>query len=80
MAEIELFSARVCPFAQRSRIALMEKGVKVQLIEIDLGNKPDWFSQISPYGKRHHSPGDAFRSELNSDSRQAMNCSFISPL
>lgn len=51
MAKIELFSARVCPFAQRSRIALMEKGVKVQLIEIDLGNKPDWFSRISPYGK-----------------------------
>jgi glutathione S-transferase len=48
---LELYSASVCPFAHRTRLALMEKGLDFQLIEIDLNNKPDWFSEVSPYGK-----------------------------
>jgi len=51
MANIELFSARVCPFAQRCRMMLIEKGLTFEEVEIDLGNKPDWFRQLSPYGK-----------------------------
>lgn len=50
MESIELFSARVCPFAHRSRLALMEKNLPFTLIEIDLRNKPDWYSQINPAG------------------------------
>ncbi len=50
MEKIELFSARVCPFAHRSRLALMEKNLPFTLIEIDLRNKPDWYSQINPVG------------------------------
>jgi glutathione S-transferase len=45
MNDIELFSARVCPFAHRSRLALMEKNLPFTLIQIDLRNKPDWFRQ-----------------------------------
>jgi glutathione S-transferase len=48
---LELYSASVCPFAHRTRLTLMEKGIDFQLIEIDLNNKPDWFSEVSPYGK-----------------------------
>ena len=48
---VELYSASVCPFAHRTRLTLMEKGIDFQLIEIDLNNKPDWFLQVSPYGK-----------------------------
>jgi len=48
---LELYSASVCPFAHRTRLTLMEKGLDFQLIEIDLNNKPDWFSEVSPYGK-----------------------------
>lgn len=51
MADIEIISAEVCPFAQRSRMVLIEKGVDFSLTEVDLDNKPDWFSQVSPYGK-----------------------------
>lgn len=51
MAEIEIYSATVCPFAQRSRLALLEKGIDFKLIEIDLQNKPEGFTDISPYGK-----------------------------
>ncbi len=51
MPEVELISARVCPFAQRTRLALMEKDVAFRLIEIDLEAKPDWFLEVSPYEK-----------------------------
>ncbi|HEY9846678.1 MAG TPA: glutathione S-transferase family protein [Candidatus Caenarcaniphilales bacterium] len=51
MAEIEIYSAALCPFAHRARLTLREKGIPFQLIEIDLQNKPPHFREISPYGK-----------------------------
>lgn len=51
MAEIELFSYEACPYAQRTRMALIEKGIPFKLTEVDLYNKPDWFKALSPYGK-----------------------------
>jgi glutathione S-transferase len=36
---------------QRAVIALTEKGVPFERIDIDLANKPDWFLAISPLGK-----------------------------
>lgn len=51
MTEIELYSAALCPFAHRTRLALIEKGLPFKLIEIDLRNKPANFREISPYGK-----------------------------
>ncbi len=51
MAEVEIYSATVCPYAHRTRLALLEKGVEFKLTEIDLKNKPEWFNEISPYGK-----------------------------
>lgn len=51
MTDIEIYSAALCPFAHRSRLALMEKGISFKLIEIDLQNKPANFKEISPYGK-----------------------------
>jgi glutathione S-transferase len=50
-AEIEIFSAEVCPYAQRTRLMLLEKGIDHSLTEIDLKNKPDWFAEVSPYSK-----------------------------
>ncbi|MBD2538399.1 glutathione S-transferase N-terminal domain-containing protein [Coleofasciculus sp. FACHB-SPT36] len=51
MAEVEIYSASVCPYAHRTRLALLEKGVEFKLTEIDLHNKPEWFADVSPYGK-----------------------------
>ncbi len=51
MQNIELISAAVCPFAQRTRMVLHEKAIDFKLTEIDLSNKPDWFDEVSPYGK-----------------------------
>jgi glutathione S-transferase len=51
MSEIEIYSSVLCPFAHRSRLTLLEKGIPFKLIEIDLQNKPANFLEISPYGK-----------------------------
>jgi hypothetical protein len=41
MSEVEIFSAEVCPFAQRTRMILIEKDVPFTLREVDLNDKPD---------------------------------------
>ncbi len=51
ISQIRLVSAEVCPFAQRSRLALLEKELPFELVEINLDNKPDWFTNVSPYSK-----------------------------
>src|SRR5215475_6475292 len=50
-AALKLISHRLCPYVQRAVIALTEKGVLFERIDIDLANKPDWFLKISPLGK-----------------------------
>src|SRR6201993_110559 len=50
-APLKLISHKLCPYVQRAGIALTEKGVAFERIDIDLANKPDWFLKISPLGK-----------------------------
>ena len=50
-ARLKLISHRLCPYVQRAVIALSEKGVAFERIDIDLANKPDWFLAISPLGR-----------------------------
>ncbi|MDI4233360.1 glutathione S-transferase family protein [Bradyrhizobium sp. 31Argb] len=50
-AALKLISHKLCPYVQRAVIALAEKGVAFERIDIDLANKPDWFLKISPLGK-----------------------------
>jgi glutathione S-transferase len=50
-APLKLISHTLCPYVQRAVIALNEKGVAFDRIDIDLAQKPDWFLQISPLGK-----------------------------
>ncbi|WP_119299500.1 glutathione S-transferase family protein [Dongia deserti] len=51
MTKLTLVSHELCPFVQRAAIALEEKGVAFERINVDLANKPDWFLKISPLGK-----------------------------
>jgi len=44
-------SHHLCPYVQRAAIALAEKGVPFERVNVDLSNKPDWFKAISPLGK-----------------------------
>jgi glutathione S-transferase len=50
-ASLKLISHKLCPYVQRAVIALTEKGVAFERVDIDLSNKPDWFLTISPLGK-----------------------------
>ncbi|WP_431321115.1 glutathione S-transferase family protein [Rhizobium sp. YTU87027] len=46
-----LVSHHLCPYVQRAAIALAEKGVPFERVNIDLADKPRWFLEISPLGK-----------------------------
>lgn len=50
-AQLKLISHKLCPYVQRAVIALTEKGVPFERVDIDLDNKPEWFLKISPLGK-----------------------------
>ena len=50
-ATLRLISHKLCPYVQRAVIALTEKGVPFERIDIDLANKPEWFLKLSPLGK-----------------------------
>jgi glutathione S-transferase len=51
MPPLTLVSHHLCPYVQRAAIALAEKGVGFERVDIDLADKPDWFKAISPLGK-----------------------------
>jgi glutathione S-transferase len=51
MAPLTLISHVLCPYVQRAVIALTEKQVQFKRIDVDLANKPAWFTAISPLGK-----------------------------
>lgn len=46
-----LYSGTTCPFSQRSRIVLYEKGMDFQIVDVDVFNKPEDIAVINPYGK-----------------------------
>ena len=50
-SRLKLISHKLCPYVQRAVIALTEKGVPFERIDVDLANKPDWFLKISPLGR-----------------------------
>lgn len=50
-ARLTLVSHPLCPYVQRAAIALTEKGVPFERLQIDLADKPAWFRAISPLGK-----------------------------
>lgn len=50
-APLKLISHKLCPYVQRAVIALTEKDIPFERIDIDLASKPDWFPKISPLGK-----------------------------
>src|SRR5262245_17751351 len=48
---LQLYTFQLCPFAHRVRLALAEKSVASEPIEIDLKNKPASFTRITPFGR-----------------------------
>lgn len=51
---LKLISFELCPFVQRSVIALLEKGMAYEITYLsmqELRDPPQWFRDISPFGK-----------------------------
>ena len=48
---LKLVSFELCPYVERSRIALLEKRLPHAVEFIDLAAKPDWFLRLSPMGR-----------------------------
>ena len=46
-----LYSGTTCPFSQRCRIVLFEKGMDFQIIDVDLFNKPEDLAVMNPYNR-----------------------------
>jgi glutathione S-transferase len=48
---LTLYDADRCPFCARARIALAEKGIEYETVQVDLGNRPAWLYEKNPLGK-----------------------------
>ena len=46
-----LYSGTTCPFSQRCRNVLYEKGMDFQIIDVDLYNKPEDLAVMNPYNQ-----------------------------
>lgn len=47
---IRLYNADICPFAHRARLVLHVKGIKHDIVNINLKDKPEWFLMKNPFG------------------------------
>ena len=45
---MNLYSGTTCPFSQRCRIVLYEKGMDFQIIDVDMYNKPEDIAVMNP--------------------------------
>jgi glutathione S-transferase len=48
---LTLYDAARCPYAARARIAIAEKGLEVEVVEIDLSDRPAWLYEKNPAGR-----------------------------
>ena len=46
-----LYSGTTCPFSQRCRFVLFEKGMDFEIRDVDLFNKPEDINTMNPYGQ-----------------------------
>jgi glutathione S-transferase len=45
---MKLIDAPRCPYCARARIALAEKGLEYECVEVDLGDRPQWLLELNP--------------------------------
>ena len=46
-----LYSGTTCPFSQRCRLVLFEKGMDFEVRDVDLFNKPEDLAVMNPYNR-----------------------------
>ena len=57
---ITLYDADRCPYCARVRIALAEKGIEYETVEVDLDDRPAWIYEKNPLGRVPILEEDAF--------------------
>ncbi|HEY8792542.1 MAG TPA: glutathione S-transferase family protein [Gaiellaceae bacterium] len=57
---ITLYDAGRCPYCARVRIALAEKGIEYETVEVDLDDRPAWIYEKNPLGRVPVLEEDAF--------------------
>jgi glutathione S-transferase len=45
---MKLVDSARCPYCARARIALEEKGLDYENVQVDLSNRPDWVRELNP--------------------------------
>ncbi|XP_068220330.1 pyrimidodiazepine synthase-like isoform X2 [Palaemon carinicauda] len=48
---LRCYSMKYCPYAQRTRLVLLAKNIKHEVINVNLRSKPDWLFEKNPLGK-----------------------------
>lgn len=48
---LRCYSMKYCPFAQRTRLVLLAKNIKHEVINVNLATKPGWLFEKNPVGK-----------------------------
>jgi glutathione S-transferase len=48
---LTLYDAARCPYCARARIALAEKGLEYEAMEVDLSDRPQWIYEKNPTGR-----------------------------
>ena len=48
---LTLYDAPRCPYCARVRIALAEKGLAYETVEVDLDDRPDWIYELNATGR-----------------------------
>jgi glutathione S-transferase len=48
---VKLYDAARCPYCARVRIALAEKGLEYETVEVDLTNRPPWIYDLNATGR-----------------------------
>ncbi|XP_026738338.1 uncharacterized protein LOC113501406 [Trichoplusia ni] len=49
--KLRVYNMRFCPYAQRTMLALIAKGIDYDLVNIDLTAKPEWYASKSAFTK-----------------------------
>jgi stringent starvation protein A len=57
---ITLYDADRCPYCARVRIALAEKGIEYETVQVDLDDRPAWIYEKNPLGRVPILEEDAF--------------------
>ncbi|XP_077114643.1 glutathione S-transferase omega-1-like [Ranitomeya variabilis] len=47
---VRLYGMRFCPYVQRASLVMVAKGIKHEIVNINLRSKPDWFFEKNPKG------------------------------